>query len=69
VPAARAAAVAGAPGAPRARGARARRAQARLGEPLVTAFTRSDSDALAAFGTLLDFVAKMGQDANDTSCS
>lgn len=35
-----------------------RAAQARLGEALVTAFTRSDGSALAAFGTLLGFVAK-----------
>ena len=33
-------------------------AQARLGEALVTAFTRSDGNALAAFGVLLGFVAK-----------
>jgi hypothetical protein len=33
-------------------------AQAKLGEALVTAFTRSDGNALAAFGTLLGFVAK-----------
>jgi len=33
-------------------------AQERLGEALVTAFTRSNGAALAAFGVLLGFVAK-----------
>lgn len=32
--------------------------QARLGEALVTAFTRSNGSALAAFGVLLGFVAR-----------
>jgi hypothetical protein len=35
-----------------------RAAQVKLGEALVTAFTRSSGSALAAFGVILGFVAK-----------